>query len=299
MSTIALVLIGVSAIGGCQLLRNSQGTSLTLPAAGAVRIGSWNVHYILAENESGTWGTQHWEQRKLPMARLFKLMNADIIAFQEMESFSSGNEDANNLTRTWLAENNPDFDFAAVGPWQSFPSTQPVFFRRSVFTLEKQGWFFFSTTPDKIYSHTFNGSYPAFASWVQLSIKGTGARLRVVNVHLDYASRSNRKQSVELIVARIKPWIEAGEHVVIAGDLNARHGSSLHALIEGAGLQFVPVHGSTYHFNRGFNLFGAIDHVAYTPSLQLLGDAVVLREKAGDVWASDHYPLVADFKLDE
>jgi len=286
------------AIGGCQIMRNSGVESLPPVAADTIRLGSWNVHYIITRKEKGSWGTDHWDRRKVPMDKVFKALNADIIAFQEMESFSGGNEDGNNLTRTFLSELNPEYAVAAVGPWQSFPSTQPFFYKKDVVDVLEQGWFFFSETPDQIYSRTFNGSYPAFATWVQFHSAKSDTQFRIVNVHVDFSSRDNRTRSVELIVERIKPWLQAGEEVVIVGDLNARLGSSLHKMIEAAGLRFVPLDGSTYHFNAGLNLFGAIDHIAYTGGMMPTGEGRVLRAKMGETWASDHYPIVADFRIE-
>ena len=55
--------------------------------------------------------------------------------------------------------------------------------------------------------------------------------------------------------------------------------------------------GATVHFDRGLNLFGAIDHVAHSDGLTPLGAPMVYREKLGEVWPTDHYPVVADFAL--
>lgn len=286
------------AIGGCQIIRNSGDLALPAASADTLRIGSWNVHYIISNRKDGRWGTDHWERRKVPMDNVFKALDADIIAFQEMESFAGGNDDSNNLTRSWLSEQNPGYAIAAIGDWRDFPSTQPIFYRPEVVSAIEQGWFFFSETPDQIYSRTFNGSYPAFASWVRFKVNENQSRLLVVNVHLDYSSRENRTRSIALIIERMQPWLLAGEQLTIVGDLNARFGSSLHTQIETAGLNFIPVSGSTYHFNVGLNLFGAIDHIAYTDGLTAVGSAHVLRAKMGSVWATDHYPVVADFLLD-
>ena len=142
---------------------------------------------------------------------------------------------------------------------------------------------------------TFNGSYAAFATWVRFKDLEADTSFRVLNVHYDYASRDNRKRSNTLVAERLRPWIAAGEIVFLAGDLNARLGSILHDELEAEGLTFLPVEGSTYHFNFGLNLFGAIDHIAHTDQAKPTGPPVVVREKFGDVWPTDHYPLVADF----
>ncbi|MGB3279251.1 MAG: endonuclease/exonuclease/phosphatase family protein [Pseudorhodobacter sp.] len=93
------------------------------------------------------------------------------------------------------------------------------------------------------------------------------------------------------------PLIAQGATVFLAGDLNARLGSDLVQGFEAAGLEFAPIAGSTYHFNRGLNLFGAIDHLAATPDAVRLRAPGVLREKFGSSWPSDHYPIFADYRL--
>ncbi|MEL6965635.1 MAG: endonuclease/exonuclease/phosphatase family protein [Pseudomonadota bacterium] len=285
-------------VSGCENFRHSSGTSLQDKPAGSLRLASFNVHYILLNKKKGRWSRGDWERRKQPMDAAFKALDADIVAFQEMESFAGSDDDSENLARSWLLSNNPDYRAAAIGDWRSFPSTQPVFYRLDRFDILDQGWFFFSDTPDILYSRTFNGSYPAFASWVHFRDREANSNFRLINVHFDYASRDNRRRSTDLVARRLTPWIEVGETVFLAGDLNARLGSSLHETLQSIGLAFVPVKGSTYHFDLGLNLFGAIDHIGHTTDVVPLGDPVVVREKFGKTWPADHYPLVADFRLE-
>ena len=293
-----VVVVAMLLVAGCQILRHSTGPALTTAANGALRVATYNVHYVILNRKTGAWGTDHWEKRKVPMDTAFKTLNADIVATQEMETFAGGNNDSTNLTREWLLENNPGYNVAATGPWQSFPSTQPIFYRHEKLALVDQGWFFFSETPDQIYSRTFNGSYPAFASWAKFEVTASSHTFSVVNVHTDFSSRENRSKSVALIAKRIKPWIENNERVFVVGDLNARHGSSLHKQLESVGVEFVKIKGSTYHFNRGLHLFGAIDHIGYTNNVTPVTEATVVRNKFGKTWPTDHYPVVADFYLE-
>jgi len=281
----------------CQSLRQSRGPNLTERPEGAVRLATYNVHYIAMRADSGLWSKTMWGRRKAPLDRTIKAIGADIIAFQEMETFQGGDDDSVNLARDWLLQQNPKYKAAATGDWRVFPSTQPVLYRRDKFEVLDQGWFFFSDTPDVIYSRTFNGSYPAFASWVRFRNRADGGAFRVVNVHTDYASLGNRRKSMALVAARIRPWIDAGETVFLAGDLNARLGSGLLETLETVGLAFAPVQGATYHFDRGLNLFGAIDHLGFSGRVRLVGAPMVFRDKLGDVWPTDHYPVVADFVL--
>ncbi len=293
----ALALVLPVLIVGCQTLIQAGGPALAEKPAGAVRIATYNVHYIVLGKAEGAWSLSDWERRKGPLDLAVKALEADIVAFQEMESFLSGNDGSVNLARDWLLARNPGYAAAASGDWRRFPSTQPVFYRRDRFTVLAQGWFFFSETPDEIYSRTFDGGYPAFASWVRFRDRESGAVFRVVNVHFDYRSEENKRRSADLVAARIAPWTAAEETVFLAGDTNARLGASIHEPLEAAGLSFTPVAGATYHFNWGIGLFGAIDHLAHSSGARLAASPAVLRRRFAGEWPSDHYPVAADFFL--
>lgn len=139
-----------------------------------------NVHYIIDRPGTGRWFVDGWEARKDSLSEAVGTIDADIIGFQEMETFSGRNVSDTNLTLDWLLKTHPQYTAGAVGNPTVFPSTQPIFFRSDRFTLLDQGWFFFSKTPEKIYSRTFNGSYPAFASWVELKETKTNKIFKVV-----------------------------------------------------------------------------------------------------------------------
>ena len=284
---------------GCQTIRNSGNAPLPSSTPDTLRLATYNVHYIILERETGDWSVGDWERRKGPMDQAFKAIDADVIGFQEMESFARGTGKGVNLTLDWLLANNPDYAAAAVGDPSEFPSTQPILYRADRLTLLEQGWFFFSDTPDVIYSRTFNGSWPAFTSWAQFRDGTTGEVFRVINIHTDYASKSNRVQSVELVADRMTPWMANNETLFVIGDLNARRGDQVFNILAETGLEFAPVKGSTFHFNRGINLFGAIDHIGHSGDAALAGAPVVLRQKFDGEWPTDHYPVIADYRLTE
>lgn len=297
--TIAKILTGavllLAIVALVQIFRNSGSVSLPPPSANALRIATYNVHYIILRRETGPWSTGDWDRRKGPMDLAFKATGADVMGLQESESFMRGSDGASNLTLEWLLANNPDYSAASVGDPSVFPSTQPILYRTDRLTQIDQGWFFFSETPDVIYSRTFNGSFPAFASWATFQDRNTQQQFRVVNVHTDYASLSNRQQTVDLIAARIAPWIATGETVYVIGDFNARAGSRILETIAEVGVTFAPVSGATFHFNRGLNLFGAIDQIGYSGSSEPIGGPWVLRQRFDGEWPTDHYPVIADF----
>lgn len=290
-----LVLLGLAAC--VQQQRNGGEAVVQPPPENSLRFASFNVHYIILSKATGAWSVGDWDARKAPMDLAFKAVGADVMAFQEMESFAHGDDGSTNLTLDYLLAQNTGYKAAAVGDHRSFPSTQPIFYRDAKLRVLDQGWFFFSETPDVIYSRTFNGSYPAFATWVKFAPNGGGTPFTVFNMHFEFKSASNRRLSAALVQERMAPLLARGETVVLMGDLNARLGSSIVEGFEATGLRFAPVEGSTYHLNRGMNLFGAIDHIATTAEMRLAAPPVVLRQRFGGRWPSDHYPIYADYLL--
>lgn len=273
---------------------NGRDKAVPPPANGALRVVTMNTHYILLDaTDDGPWSVAGWQRRRGAMADALTDLDADLIAFQEMESFRRGDDGSVNMARDDLLAAMPEFSLAASGDWRRFPSTQPIFYRTERLRMLEQGWFFFSDTPDVIYSRTFNGSYPAFASWAWFQDRRTGTRLRVVNVHLDFRSAKNRLESARLVAARLAPWLSAGEHVVLAGDLNALAGSRTARILTDAGMVLTPARGSSFHFNRGLNLFGAIDHILHDCATRLTHRPVAVRSRPDGQWRSDHYPVLA------
>lgn len=294
---LSIVVVVLAVVACTQIVRNSGAVAVPSQTPESLRVATYNVHYINLNSAEGAWSRGDWERRKGPLDLAFKEIAADIIAFQEMESFAGRSESTENLTLDWLLANNPAYDAAAVGDPSIFPSTQPILYRKDRLRLLDQGWFFFSDTPDVIYARTFNGSFPAFTSWAEFEDRLTQERFRIANIHTDFRSRSNRLKSVELVATRITPWLQAGETVYVVGDLNARLGSKTLDIISQTGVTFTPVTGATYHLNRGINLFGAIDHIGYAGDTAPLSAPVVLRQRFAGEWPTDHYPVIVDFQL--
>jgi len=291
----AALLVGLLFLVACaQIYINSGDQKLAATAPDDLRVATYNVHYISLRREGGPWSAQGWEDRKAPLNDAFQFIDADVIGFQEMESFAGRSGSSQNLALEWLLQNNSEYRAAAAGDPSSFPSTQPIFYKTDRLTLLDQGWFFFSQTPEKIYSRTFNGSFPAFASWADFEDRKTGAKMRVLNMHTDYASRENRTKSAELVAQRVGQWRDAGANVIVLGDMNARINDTTVEILKATGLKFAPVKGATYHFNHGINLFGAIDHIGLLGDLRFASDPSVIRQRFLDKWPTDHYPVVVD-----
>ncbi len=290
----AILFASLVTISGGMVACNSLPQPVQAPQSETLRVATYNVHYIWMGRETGNWSLGDWERRKRPLQTAFRSLEADIVGFQEMESFGRGMAPV-NLTLDWLRDQNPDYAAAAVGDPAEFPSTQPIFYRQDRLELRDQGWFFFSDTPDVIYSRTFNGSWPAFATWAEFEDQN-GKVFRVYNLHTEYRSMSNKQRSVALVAGRIAAPANRMP-VFVIGDFNAIRGSTTLGILEDAGVTFWPSQGSSFHFNRGLNLFPAIDHIGGINGVEPVGETFSVRGRFDGEWPTDHYPVVGDFTL--
>lgn len=249
------------------------------------KVASFNIHYIVTTDGPD----EDWEARKHAVAEVLQRVDADIIAFQEMETFEGRSFSYQNQQLDWIRAKVPGYAVAAYGDAATFPITQPILYRQDRFTALEQGFFFYSDEPDRIYSPQWDGGYPYFSTWVRFRSACKGENLFVMNVHNDYSSRSNRLRSSELIAQRIGAHA-ADDAVIVLGDFNVRSSAREIRLIEETGLRVVEPVGST---NRiwGMHLVSAIDHFIIGPGLEPGGEIRVWKDKIDGEYPSDHYPI--------
>ena len=211
-----------------------------------------------------------------------------------METFEGAHTSSRNIQLDWVLETVDGYTAGAFGDPTDFPVTQPILFKENIYTLVDQGFFFFSETPDVIYSTPWSGRWPAFTTWVLLRNRRDSRELYVYNVHLDAFSRKNRTRGINLVRDRILERENLNTPVILAGDFNVLKGSGVLKSIADADLSRVPADGSSYHFGSGLNLYGAIDHIFHTPGLTVV-EAGIVQRKWKDEWPSDHHPAYAAF----
>ena len=269
--------------------------SATVPEpapAEAFRVASFNIAYIRDPD-----GLPKWERRREAVAAVVAEIDADILAFQEMETFAGGSFNPVNRQLDWVLANAPHYRAGAVGEASRFPSTQPILYRAERFELLDQGWFSFSPTPDRPFARGFDGGPSSFASTVRLRDRRDGRAFTVVNVHPDARDADNRLRAAELIAARARPLVASGEPVLVVGDLNASRGSPTVMRVKEAGFEGTDLLRPTYHLGVGLGFAPAVDHILHSPAFERVGEAVRHRGRYAGAFPSDHYPVSALYRL--
>ena len=262
----------------------------SLAADCAFTVASFNIHYVVTTNGPD----EDWEARKTAVTEVLRRVDADIIAFQEMETFEGGHFSRDNLQLDWILQTLPGYAVAAFGDAEVFPITQPVLYRPDRFSVEEHGFFFYSETPERIYSPQWDGGYPYFSTWVRLRSKCKQENLLLMNVHNDYDSRDNRLRTSRLVAERTQS-LSGDDAVIVLGDFNVRSSAREIRILEEIGLEVVETIGST---NRiwGLHLMPAIDHFLVDPRFETPAEARVWRDKIDGEYPSDHYPISIELR---
>jgi endonuclease/exonuclease/phosphatase family metal-dependent hydrolase len=258
-----------------------------------VVVGSFNIHYTSPWQEKMVW-----EERRGGVVEALRRGEADIIGFQEMETFAGGHWNPENKQLDWVLNHFPEFAVTAFGNPRKYPSTQPILYRKSRFQALEQGFFFFSPEPDRLYSRPWKGRYPAFCSWARLRDRENAATFYLYNVHFDYGSLRNRLNSARLVAERIVSREHLEDGVIVLGDFNAPRCFRPVRIVAEAGLSIAETRGATYHFKRGIRIQPAIDHVLYSEVFSHQSTRVI-RDRVDGRWPSDHFPLFVTLSVNQ
>lgn len=285
------------ALAGCAPFMSNSGDPLVpdrMPDS--LRLASHNVHFIRSDRHSGAWSLADWDRRKDALDATFKALDADIVAFQEMVSMGDTQDRSVNLAREYLQARNPKYAIAGSGDWRVFPTRQPIFYRKDRLKLLDQGWFYFDDPSEVAHETTLSEFWIYYCSWAKFADR-QGRAFYVYNLHFHYHDPNKRETAAHALAQRIAPALQRGDPVFAMGDTNAlSDGLAVHILRK-TGLKISEAVGATFHFNTGLGLYGAIDRIGSAPQIEQVGGPWVVRQQFEGNWPSDHYPIVADFRL--
>jgi endonuclease/exonuclease/phosphatase family metal-dependent hydrolase len=257
------------------------------------RVATFNVKYIVDPE-----GLPKWEARRDAVTVAVKATDADIIGFQEMETFAGGKFNRTNRQLDWVLETVPGYKAAAFGDPVKFPSTQPILYRPARFQLLGEGWFYYSTTPDVIYSRSFDGGFDYYASTARFRDRQSDQTVTVFNIHTDIRSAGNRSRATALIAERIQAAMIRGEKVIVLGDFNTGRYARNMRRLKKTGLEGTDLLRPTFHFGLGLGILPAIDHILHSSGIERIGEAQVHHDKSNGRYPSDHYPVSAQYRFD-
>ena len=259
-----------------------------------ITVVSFNISY--SDNSDSV---SSWEQRKPLIKSFLKNGEFDIISFQEVM----------NTQLRFLADILDDYSVVSAGRNDGINNGEhcPIFFKTSKFDLLAKSYFWLSGSPEEPGSIDWGDNLPRIVTWAKLRNERTGHIFFVFNTRLGHNEYA-QDRSILLLLSKIKS-IADNVPVIITGDFNMTPGSQPYKLITGNWHQYYsfsdacqistfPVTGNpdTYNQFKVKKGISRLDYIFVNGYLDVLNYKTFQISK-GDVFISDHYPVMAELKF--
>lgn len=261
-----------------------------------VRVMTFNIRY-----DNPNDGINAWPNRKDQLSEFIKNEDPDIFGMQEV------------LWHQYAFLDSALSDYASAGAGRSDGlkggELNPVFYRKDRFEMVRTKTFWLSETPEMPGSKAWGASLPRIVTWMELVNMETNEHFFFFNTHFAHDSDSARVNSSIMLLDKAHE-IAGTFPFIITGDFNQRPDSRGHAVLTGPEVNTsllvdsytisaeTPV-GPSSTFN-GFSDepgSGRIDYIFVRNGMKVLSHRTV-EHKEGQVFISDHWPVVAEIMLE-
>ncbi|HYG39789.1 MAG TPA: endonuclease/exonuclease/phosphatase family protein [Cytophagales bacterium] len=260
--------------------------SLKETNAQSLRIATYNVRYDNPQDSLDSW-----KYRLNPMK--------DLILYHDFDIFSTQEGLHHQLVD--LEEKLQKFAYYGVGRNDGKEDGEfaAIFYKKDKFQVLKKGTFWLSETPDKP-SRGWDAALPRVCTWIELK-DASGKNFFVFNAHFDHKGVQARKESIKLVLAKIKE-IAGKTPVILTGDFNFNQKDDNYALVldsnylkdayQLASIRYAPT-GTFNGFNINTKGEDRIDHIFVSPHF-IVKKYGILTDSYQGRFPSDHFPVVVD-----
>jgi len=299
MKRIFLLLVLVGCFAGCHLIRHTPPQT--------INIMTFNIRYGTAND-----GENRWELRKPILLECLQKYKPDILCTQE----------AMPMQIKDIHEHFPQWGVFGKGRYHDTPMpSRPhesmdgescrIFYDQSKYELLQDGTFWHSDTPDVPASATWGNNLPRIVTWGLFRTRQGARTFMVMNTHFHWGELYVA-QTTDLIM---KKWRElAGDQpTLFAGDFNLAPTSPTHARFCGKTasgpdrslryfadayetLNMPQTDMGTGHSFKGVLNQDRIDWILYTGEFTPK-EITIIRDNVNGRYPSDHYPVLAMFRL--
>jgi len=202
----------------------------------------------------------------------------------------------------YLVRSMPDYDSVITYRDESVIAEGcPIFYHTERFSLVDKGSFWLSETPE-VMSKDWGSACYRICSYVILTDKSSGEDFVVFNTHLDHVSDEARIKGIQVVLDKIAAF--GGLPAVIMGDLNAQEGSQTYisATQNFRDARYAAadtMDGGTYQNWGEKENPSRIDYFMVSFEGFEILRYVVISDTYNDVYASDHFPIVLEVRLEE
>ena len=244
-------------------------------------------------------GKNEWPLRKTLAVSTIINHDPDIIAFQEMQG-------ENFIYMGDALEKYERFQGQLYDNYHPH-SYLSIFWKKDLWDYIDSGGFWLSKTPWR-FSSSWDSNWVRACSWIKLKDKNSKAKIMVMDTHLDYNYPISQQEGVKLILRKAASSFI--KDIIILGDFNDQDNSSIRNIMADAGyidsFKYMKTdskkesgHAFTYHRFLGENYSGILtrmDRILFS-SLLKINNFWIIKDRVGEMFPSDHYPIMSDFQM--
>lgn len=259
------------------------------PSHGKFKLMSFNVRY---QNSSDNSSGHGWDKRREGVYAMLKVEKPLLMGVQECLAGQ----------RSDILKNVPEYNAIGVGrdDGKEAGEIMAIFYLKDSVSIEKWGTFWLSASPDKV-SKGWDAACYRTCTWAHVRLKRSGKEFMYFNTHLDHQGTVARRESVKLIVDKIKTLNTNYLPCVLTADFNSSEDDAIFDVLRlqmKSARKTAPVTDSYATYNAFQNSAGSgsvIDHIFYSGSLTP-SEYKTVRSKWKNIdFISDHYPIYAVF----
>ncbi|WP_299120759.1 endonuclease/exonuclease/phosphatase family protein [uncultured Winogradskyella sp.] len=239
-------------------------------------------------------GKNSWKNRKTFLTNQIKFYEPAILGVQE--AMPKQMKDLDSL----LIE----YSFVGVGrdDGKDEGEYSAIFYRKDKFNVIQSSTFWLSETPKEV-SMGWDAVCNRICTYAQLEDKASGKTIWVFNTHFDHVGKEARKNSVTVIINKIKELNSDNDPVILTGDFNMepnhdsikRIKTELNDSKEMAKISFGP-EGTFNGFHFDKPVTRRIDYTFVSKDIEV-DKYAVLSDNWNLQYPSDHMPVYVEFKL--
>jgi endonuclease/exonuclease/phosphatase family metal-dependent hydrolase len=260
----------------------------------SLNVMSFNIRYNNPDD-----GLNAWPYRKEFVSSLIQFHKADVVGVQEALIGQLSDLQKQLPKYSWFGVGRDDGEKAG--------EFTAILYRNDKFTIQKQGTFWCSPTPD-IPSKGWDADLNRTVTW-GLFAHNNGDRFYLFNTHFDHIGEESRAQCAKLLRKRIDS-IANQMPVIITGDFNTTPSDRPYQYLtdnkpyemiinDASKVSELKAYGSRFtstKFNIAANEAAPIDYIFTSSSIKVARFGVLSDSFNGRL-PSDHYPLLVEIYL--
>ena len=240
-------------------------------------------------------GKNSWDNRQAFMTNQIKFHAPNVMGVQE--ALPNQMKDLDSLL--------PNYKFIGVGrdDGRNQGEYSAIFYNSQILKVVKNGTFWLSETPDEV-SMGWDAVCNRVCTYGEFENIKTGQRFLVFNTHFDHVGETAKRESVHLVLGKIKELNIEGLPVVLMGDFNLEPDTEnikkiTEVLADSksiSNLVFGPK-GTWNGFNFEKPVTRRIDYIFVSEENISVIKYAVLSDSWDAKYPSDHLPVIAELEL--